>query len=122
MTELIILLSIDVIFAITLVILFARIAKKVDTKIKELSSKESVFKISKKDYVWEFIIVFVFGLVPIFNIIACLYLWLADSKTIESLAYRTATEYIEEEQQRLRELQELVRKIEREVNERKNKE
>lgn len=119
MTELIILLSIDVIFAITLVILFARIAKKVDIKVKELSSD---LKIPKRDCIWEFIVIFVFGLVPIFNIIACLYLWLSDSKTIESLAYRTAIEYIEEEQQRLRDLQELVKEIERKANERKNKE
>ena len=122
MRVLIILLFVDVLFAITLAILFVGISKKVDVKVNELSPKELNLKIPKRNYILDFVVAFFCGLVPVLNIIACISLWLADSEAINSLAYRTAIRYIQEERQRLKNLQEFIEKTEREVNERKNKE
>ena len=121
MRVLIILLFVDVLFAITLAILFVGISKKVDVKVNELSSKELNLKIPKRNYILDFVVAFFCGLVPVLNIIACISLWLADNEVINSLAYRTAIRYIQEERQRLKNLQEFIKKTEREVNERKNK-
>ena len=122
MRVLIILLFVDVLFAITLAILFVGISKKVDVKVNELSSKELNLKIPKRNYILDFVVAFFCGLVPVLNIIACISLWFADNEVINSLAYRTAIRYIQEERQRLKNLQEFIEKTEREVNERKNKE
>ena len=121
MRVLIILLFVDVLFAITLAILFVGISKKVDVKVNELSSKELNLKIPKRNYILDFVVAFFCGLVPVLNIIACISLWFADNEVINSLAYRTAIRYIQEERQRLKNLQEFIEKTEREVNERKNK-
>ena len=121
MKVLIILLFVDVLFAITLAILFVGISKKVDVKVNELSSKELNLKIPKRNYILDFVVAFFCGLVPVLNIIACISLWFADNEVINSLAYRTAIRYIQEERQRLKNLQEFIEKTEREVNERKNK-
>ena len=121
MRVLIILLFVDVLFAITLAILFVGISKKVDVKVNELSSKELNLKIPKRNYILDFVVAFFCGLVPVLNIIACISLWFADNEVINSVAYRTAIRYIQEERQRLKNLQEFIEKIEREVNERKNK-
>ena len=121
MRVLIILLFVDVLFAITLAILFVGISKKVDVKVNELSSKELNLKIPKRNYILDFVVVFFCGLIPILNIIACNSLWFADNEVINSLAYRTAISYIQEERQRLKNLQEFIEKTEREVNERNNK-
>ena len=122
MRVLIILLFVDVLFAITLAILFIGISKKVDVKVNELSPKELNLKIPKRNYILDFVAAFFYGLVPVLNIIACISLWFADNEVIDSLAYRTAIRYIQEERQRLKNLQEFIEKTEREVNERKNKE
>ena len=122
MRVLIILLFVDVLFAITLAILFVGISKKVDVKVNELSSKELNLKIPKSNYILDFVVAFFCGLVPVLNIMACISLWFADNEVINSLAYRTAIRYIQEERQRLKNLQEFIEKTEREVNERKNKE
>lgn len=121
MRVLIVLLFVDVLFAITLAILFVRISKKVDVKVDELGSKELNLKIPKRNYIRDFVVAFFCGLIPVLNIIACISLWFADSETINSLAYRTAIRYIQEERQRLKNLQEFIENTEREVNERKNK-
>ena len=121
MKVLIILLFVDVLFAITLAILFVGISKKVDVKVNELSPKELNLKIPKRNYILDFVVAFFCGLVPVLNIIACISLWFADNEVINSLAYRTAIRYIQEERQRLKNLQEFIEKTEREVNERKNK-
>ena len=121
MRVLIILLFVDVLFAITLAILFVGISKKVDAKVEELSPKELNLKIPKRNYILDFVVAFFCGLVPVLNIIACISLWFADNEVINSLAYRTAIRYIQEERQRLKNLQEFIKKTEREVNERKNK-
>ena len=121
MKVLIILLFVDVLFAITLAILFVGISKKVDVKVNELSSKELNLKIPKRNYILDFVVAFFCGLVPVLNIIACISLWFADNEVINSLAYRTAIRYIQEERQRLKNLQEFIEKTEREVNERNNK-
>ena len=121
MRVLIILLFVDVLFAITLAILFVGISKKVDVKVDKLSSKELNLKIPKRNYILDFVVAFFCGLVPVLNIIACISLWFADNEVINSLAYRTAIRYIQEERQRLKNLQEFIKKTEREVNERKNK-
>lgn len=121
MRVLIVLLLVDVLFAITLAILFVRISKKVDVKVDELGSKELNLKIPKRNYIRDFVVAFFCGLIPVLNIIACISLWFADSETINSLAYRTAIRYIQEERQRLKNLQEFIENTEREVNERKNK-
>ena len=121
MRVLIILLFVDVLFAITLAILFVGISKKVDAKVNELSPKELNLKIPKRNYILDFVVAFFCGLVPVLNIIACISLWFADNEVINSLAYRTAIRYIQEERQRLKNLQEFIEKTEREVNERKNK-
>ena len=121
MRVLIILLFVDVLFAITLAILFVGISKKVDVKVNELSPKELNLKIPKRNYILDFVVAFFCGLVPVLNIIACVSLWFADNEVINSLAYRTAIRYIQEERQRLKNLQEFIEKTEREVNERKNK-
>lgn len=121
MRVLIILLFVDVLFAITLAILFVGISKKVDVKVNELSSKELNLKIPKRNYILDFVVAFFCGLVPVLNIIACISLWFADNEVINSLAYRTAIRYIQEERQRLKNLQEFIEKTEREVNERNNK-
>ena len=121
MKVLIILLFVDVLFAITLAILFVGISKKVDVKVNELSSKELNLKIPKRNYILDFVVAFFCGLVPVLNIIACISLWFADNEVINSLAYKTAIRYIQEERQRLKNLQEFIKKTEREVNERKNK-
>ena len=121
MRVLIILLFVDVLFAITLAILFVGISKKVDVKVNELSPKELNLKIPKRNYILDFVVAFFCGLVPVLNIIACISLWLADNEVINSLAYRTAIRYIQEERQRLKNLQEFIEKTEREVNERNNK-
>ena len=121
MRVLIILLFVDILFAITLAILFVGISKKVDVKVNELSSKELNLKIPKRNYILDFVVAFFCGLVPVLNIIACISLWFADNEVINSLAYRTAIRYIQEERQRLKNLQEFIEKTEREVNERKNK-
>ena len=121
MRALIILLFVDVLFAITLAILFVGISKKVDVKVDELSSKELNLKIPKRNYILDFIVAFFCGLIPVLNIIACISLWFADNEVIDSLAYRTAIRYIQEERQRLKNLQEFIKKTEREVNERNNK-
>ena len=121
MRVLIILLFVDVLFAITLAILFVGISKKVDAKVEELSPKELNLKIPKRNYILDFVVAFFCGLVPVLNIIACISLWFADNEVINSLAYRTAIRYIQEERQRLKNLQEFIEKTEREVNERKNK-
>ena len=121
MRVLIILLFVDVLFAITLAILFVGISKKVDVKVNELSSKELNVKIPKRNYILDFVVAFFCGLVPVLNIIACISLWFADNEVINSLAYRTAIRYIQEERQRLKNLQEFIEKTEREVNERNNK-
>ena len=121
MKVLIILLFVDVLFAITLAILFVGISKKVDVKVNELSSKELNLKIPKRNYILDFVVAFFCGLVPVLNIIACISLWFADNEVINSLAYRTAIRYIQEERQRLKNLQEFIKKTEREVNERNNK-
>ena len=122
MRVLIILLFVDVLFAITLAILFVGISKKVDVKVNELSSKELNLKIPKSNYILDFVVAFFCGLIPVLNIIACISLWFADNEVINSLAYRTAIRYIQEERQRLKNLQEFIEKTEREVNERNNKE
>ena len=122
MRVLLILLFVDVLFAITLAILFVGISKKVDVKVNELSPKELNLKIPKRNYILDFVVAFFCGLVPVLNIIACISLWFADNEVINSLAYRTAIRYIQEERQRLKNLQEFIEKTEREVNERKNKE
>lgn len=122
MRVLIILLFVDVLFAITLAILFVGISKKVDVKVNELSPKELNLKIPKRNYILDFVVAFFCGLVPVLNIIACISLWFADNEVINSLAYRTAIRYMQEERQRLKNLQEFIEKTEREVNERKNKE
>ena len=122
MRVLIILLFVDVLFAITLAILFVGISKKVDVKVNELNPKELNLKIPKRNYILDFVVAFFCGLVPVLNIIACISLWFADNEVINSLAYRTAIRYIQEERQRLKNLQEFIEKTEREVNERKNKE
>ena len=122
MRVLIILLFVDILFAITLAILFVGISKKVDVKVNELSPKELNLKIPKRNYILDFVVAFFCGLVPVLNIIACISLWFADNEVINSLAYRTAIRYIQEERQRLKNLQEFIKKTEREVNERKNKE
>lgn len=122
MNVLIILLFVDVLFAITLAILFVGISKKVDVKVDELNPKELNLKIPKRNYVLDFVVAFFCGLIPILNIIACVSLWFADNETINALAYRTAIKYIGEERQRLKNLQEFIEKTEREVNEQKNKE
>ena len=121
MRVLIILLFVDVLFAITLAILFVGISKKVDVKVNELSPKELNLKIPKRNYILDFVVAFFCGLVPVLNIIACISLWFADNEVINSLAYRTAIRYIQEERQKLKNLQEFIEKTEREVNERKNK-
>lgn len=121
MKVLIILLFVDVLFAITLAILFVGISKKVDVKVNELSPKELNLKIPKRNYILDFVVAFFCGLVPVLNIIACISLWFADNEVINSLAYRTAIRYIQEERQRLKNLQEFIEKTEREVNERNNK-
>ena len=121
MRVLIILLFVDALFAITLAILFVGISKKVDVKVNELSPKELNLKIPKRNYILDFVVAFFCGLVPVLNIISCISLWLADNEVINSLAYRTAIRYIQEERQRLKNLQEFIKKTEREVNERKNK-
>ena len=121
MRVLIILLFVDVLFAITLAILFVGISKKVDAKVEELSPKELNLKIPKRNYILDFVVAFFCGLVPVLNIIACISLWFADNEVINSLAYRTAIRYIQEERQRLKNLQEFIEKTEREVNERNNK-
>ena len=121
MRVLIILLFVDVLFAITLAILFVGISKKVDVKVNELSPKELNLKIPKRNYILNFVVAFFCGLVPVLNIIACISLWFADNEVINSLAYRTAIRYIQEERQRLKNLQEFIEKTEREVNERNNK-
>ena len=121
MRVLIILLFVDVLFAITLAILFVGISKKVDVRVNELSPKELNLKIPKRNYILDFVVAFFCGLVPVLNIIACISLWFADNEVINSLAYRTAIRYIQEERQRLKNLQEFIEKTEREVNERKNK-
>ena len=121
MRVLIILLFVDVLFAVTLAILFVGISKKVDVKVNELSPKELNLKIPKRNYILDFVVAFFCGLVPVLNIISCISLWLADNEVINSLAYRTAIRYIQEERQRLKNLQEFIKKTEREVNERKNK-
>ena len=121
MRVLIILLFVDVLFAITLAILFVGISKKVDVKVNELSHKELNLKIPKRNYILDFVVAFFCGLVPVLNIIACISLWFADNEVINSLAYKTAIRYIQEERQRLKNLQEFIKKTEREVNERKNK-
>ena len=121
MRVLIILLFVDVLFAITLAILFVGISKKVDVKVNEFSSKELNLKIPKRNYILDFVVAFFCGLVPVLNIIACISLWFADNEVINSLAYRTAIRYIQEERQRLKNLQEFIEKTEREVNERNNK-
>ena len=121
MRVLIILLFVDVLFAITLAILFVGISKKVDVKVEELNPKELNLKIPKRNYILDFVVAFFCGLVPVLNIIACISLWFADNEVINSLAYRTAIRYIQEERQRLKNLQEFIEKTEREVNERKNK-
>lgn len=121
MRVLIILLFVDVLFAITLAILFVGISKKVDAKVEELNPKELNLKIPKRNYILDFVVVFFCGLIPVFNIIACISLWFADNEVINSLAYRTAIRYIQEERQRLKNLQEFIEKTEREVNERNNK-
>ena len=121
MRVLIILLFVDVLFAITLAILFVGISKKVDVKVNELSPKELNLKIPKRNYILDFVVTFFCGLVPVLNIIACISLWFADNEVINSLAYRTAIRYIQEERQRLKNLQEFIEKTEREVNERNNK-
>ena len=121
MRVLIILLFVDVLFAITLAILFVGISKKVDVKVNEFSSKELNLKIPKRNYIMDFVVAFFCGLIPVFNIIACISLWFADNEVINSLAYRTAIRYIQEERQRLKNLQEFIEKTEREVNERNNK-
>ena len=121
MRVLIILLFVDVLFAITLAILFVGISKKVDVKVNELSPKELNLKIPKTNYILDFVVAFFCGLVPVLNIIACISLWFADNEVINSLAYRTAIRYIQEERQRLKNLQEFIEKTEREVNERNNK-
>ena len=122
MRVLIILLFVDVLFAITLAILFVGISKKVDVKVNELSPKELNLKIPKRNYILVFVVAFFYGLIPVLNIIACISLWFADNEDIDSVAYRTAIRYIQEERQRLKNLQEFIEKTEREVNERKNKE
>lgn len=122
MNVLIILLFVDVLFAITLAILFVGISKKVDIKVDELNPKELNLKIPKRNYVLDFVVAFFCGLIPILNIIACVSFWFADNEAINALAYRTAIKYIGEECQRLKNLQEFIEKTEREVNERKNKE
>lgn len=122
MRVLIILLFVDVLFAITLAILFVGIFKKVDAKVEKLNPKELNLKIPKRNYILDFVVAFFCGLVPVLNIIACISLWFADNEVINSLAYRTAIRYIQEERQRLKNLQEFIKKTEREVNERKNKE
>ena len=114
MRVLIILLFVD--------ILFVGISKKVDAKVEELNPKELNLKIPKRNYILDFVVAFFCGLVPVLNIIACISLWFADNEVINSLAYRTAIRYIQEERQRLKNLQEFIEKTEREVNERKNKE
>ena len=121
MRVLIILLFVDVLFAITLAILFVGISKKVDVKVNELSPKELSLKIPKSNYILDFVVAFFCGLIPVLNIIACISLWFADNGVINSVAYRTAIRYIQEERQRLKNLQEFIEKTEREVNERKNK-
>ena len=128
MRVLIVLLFVDVLFAITLAILFVGISKKVDVKVNEFSSKELNLKIPelnlkipKRNYIMDFVVAFFCGLIPVFNIIACISLWFADNEVINSLAYRTAIRYIQEERQRLKNLQEFIEKTEREVNERNNK-
>ena len=121
MRVLIILLFVDVLFAITLAILFVGISKKVDVKVNELSPKELNLKIPKTNYILDFVVAFFCGLIPVLNIIACISLWFADNEVINSLAYRTAIRYIQEERQRLKNLQEFIEKTEREVNERNNK-
>ena len=121
MRVLIILLFVDVLFAITLAILFVGISKKVDVKVNELSPKELNLKIPKRNYILDFVVAFFCGLVPVLNIIACISLWFADNEVINSLAYRTAIRYMQEERQRLKNLQEFIEKTEREVNERNNK-
>ena len=121
MRVLIILLFVDVLFAITLAILFVGISKKVDVKVNELSPKELNLKIPKRNYILVFVVAFFYGLIPVLNIIACISLWFADNEVINSLAYRTAIRYIQEERQRLKNLQEVIKKTEREVNERNNK-
>ena len=121
MRVLIILLFVDVLFAITLAILFVGISKKVDAKVEELNPKELNLKIPKRNYILDFVVAFFCGLIPVLNIIACISLWLADNEVINSLAYRTAIRYIQEERQRLKNLQEFIEKTEREVNERNNK-
>ena len=121
MRVLIILLFVDVLFAITLAILFVGISKKVDVKVNELNPKELNLKIPKRNYILDFVVAFFCGLIPILNIIACISLWFADNEVINSRAYRTAIRYIQEERQRLKNLQEFIKKTEREVNERNNK-
>ena len=121
MRVLIILLFVDVLFAITLAILFVGISKKVDVKVNEFSSKELKLKFPKRNHILDFVVVFFYGLIPVFNIIACISLWFADNEAIDSLAYRTAIRYIQEERQRLKNLQEFIEKTEREVSERNNK-
>ena len=121
MRVLIILLFVDVLFAITLAILFIGVSKKVDAKVEELNPKELNLKIPKRNYILDFVVAFFCGLVPVLNIIACISLWFADNEVINSLAYRTAIRYIQEERQRLKNLQEFIKKTEREVNERNNK-
>ena len=121
MRVLIILLFVDVLFAITLAILFVGISKKVDAKVEELNPKELNLKIPKRNYILDFVVAFFCGLIPVLNIIACISLWFADNEVINSLAYRTAIRYIQEERQRLKNLQEFIEKTEREVNERNNK-
>ena len=121
MRVLIILLFVDVLFAITLAILFVGISKKVDVKVNELNPKELNLKIPKRNYILDFVVAFFCGLVPVLNIIACISLWFADNEVINSLAYRTAIRYIQEERQRLKNLQEFIEKTEREVNERNSK-
>ena len=122
MRVLIILLFVDVLFAITLAILSVGISKKVDVKVNELSPKELNLKIPKSNYILDFVVAFFCGLIPVLNIIACISLWFTDNEVINSLAYRTAIRYIQEERQRLKNLQEFIEKTEREVNEQKNKE
>ena len=121
MRVLIILLFVDVLFAITLAILFVGISKKVDAKVEELNPKELNLKIPKRNYILDFVVAFFCGLVPVLNIIACISLWFANNEVINSLAYRTAIRYIQEERQRLKNLQEFIEKTGREVNERNNK-
>ena len=121
MRVLIILLFVDILFAITLAILFVGISKKVDAKVEELNPKELNLKIPKRNHILDFVVAFFCGLIPVLNIIACISLWFADNEVINSLAYRTAIRYIQEERQRLKNLQEFIKKTEREVNERNNK-